>query len=70
MRIATSAKERACPQIRGLLGKEFPLEHKPPLPAKVTLSQAKHFATSLIRGEPNRQKIALTVLGDRVRELV
>jgi pyruvate dehydrogenase (quinone) len=43
---------------------------EPPLPAKVTLAQAKNFASSLVRGEPNRQKIALTVLGDRVRELV
>ena len=43
---------------------------EPPLPAKVTMAQAKHFATSLLRGEPNRSKIALTVLGDRVRELV
>jgi hypothetical protein len=25
---------------------------------------------SLLRGEPNSQKIALTVLGDRIRELV
>jgi len=32
---------------------------EPPLPAK-----------SLLRGEPNSQKIALTVLGDRIRELV
>jgi pyruvate dehydrogenase (quinone) len=43
---------------------------EPPLPAKVTLSQATQFAKSLVRGEPNRQKIALTVLADRVRELV
>ena len=43
---------------------------EPPLPAKVTLDQATKFATSLIRGEPNRERIALTVLGDRVRELV
>jgi len=43
---------------------------EPPLPAKITLDQAKNFATSLVRGEPNRDKIALTVLGDRVRELV
>jgi Thiamine pyrophosphate enzyme, N-terminal TPP binding domain len=27
-------------------------------------------AKSLLRGEPNSQKIALTVLGDRIRELV
>jgi pyruvate dehydrogenase (quinone) len=43
---------------------------EPPMPAKITLEQAKNFATSLIRGEPNREKIALTVLADRVRELV
>jgi hypothetical protein len=43
---------------------------QPPLPAKVTLDQPAKFATSLIRGGPNREKIALTVLGDRVRELV
>ena len=43
---------------------------EPPLPAKVTLDQATKFATSLLRGEPNRERIALTVLGDRVRELV
>jgi len=43
---------------------------EPPLPAKVTLEQAAKFAKSLLRGEPNRQKIALTVLGDRIRELV
>jgi pyruvate dehydrogenase (quinone) len=45
-----------------------PLE--PPMPPKVTLDQAAKFAQSLIRGEPNRKKIALTVFGDRVRELV
>jgi pyruvate dehydrogenase (quinone) len=43
---------------------------EPPLPAKINLEQARKFATSLVRGEPNREKIALTVLGDRVRELV
>jgi pyruvate dehydrogenase (quinone)/pyruvate oxidase len=43
---------------------------EPPLPAKVTLDQAAKFAKSLLRGEPNSQKIALTVLGDRIRELV
>ena len=42
----------------------------PPMPAKVTFKQAKKFAESLARGEPNRSKIAWTVLSDRVRELV
>jgi len=36
----------------------------------VPLEQAAKFARSLIRGEPNREKIALTVLRDRIRELV
>src|SRR2546428_68953 len=43
---------------------------EPPLPARVTLDQAAKFARSLLRGEPNSQKIALTVLADRIRELV
>ena len=45
-----------------------PLE--PPMPPKVSAEQARKFAMSLVRGEPNREKIALTVLADRVRELV
>jgi len=42
----------------------------PPAPAKITLEQAAHFAQSLARGEPNRSKIAWTVLADKVREIV
>ncbi len=45
-----------------------PLE--PPLPAKVTADQALKFAESLARGEPNRRKIALTAVSDKVRELI
>jgi pyruvate dehydrogenase (quinone) len=45
-----------------------PLE--PPMPAKVTVEQAAMFAKSLLRGEPHRAKIALTVASDTVRELV
>ncbi|PWU09872.1 MAG: pyruvate oxidase [Terriglobia bacterium] len=44
--------------------------YEPPLPAKVTMEQAAKFAESLVRGEPNRSKIALTVLEDKVKELV
>ncbi len=43
---------------------------EPPLPAKISLSQATKFAESLARGEPNRTKIAWTVLSDKVRELI
>jgi pyruvate dehydrogenase (quinone) len=43
---------------------------EPPMPPKITLDQATKFAESLARGEPNRTKIALTVLSDKVRELI
>lgn len=43
---------------------------EPPLPGKVNAEQALHFAESLARGEPNRAKIALTAISDKVRELV
>ena len=44
--------------------------YEPPMPPKVTVEQAGHFAESLARGEPSRSKIALTVLEDKIRELV
>lgn len=43
---------------------------EPPLPAKITLDQAAKFAESLARGTPHREKIALTALSDKVRELI
>ncbi len=43
---------------------------EPPLPAKITADQALKFGESLARGEPNRKKIALTALSDKIREMV
>jgi pyruvate dehydrogenase (quinone)/pyruvate oxidase len=43
---------------------------EPPMPPKVTLEQATKLAQALARGEPNREQIALTVLADKVRELI
>jgi len=43
---------------------------EPPMPAKIEAEQAKNFAESLLRGEPNGEKIALTAVKDMVRELV
>jgi pyruvate dehydrogenase (quinone)/pyruvate oxidase len=43
---------------------------EPPMPAKVKPEQALHLAESLMRGEPNREKIIATALADKVRELV
>ena len=42
----------------------------PPLPAKINVKQATQFAKSLAKGEPNRTKIAWTVLSDKVREMI
>ncbi len=44
--------------------------YTPPMPPKIKPSQAAKFAEALLRGEPNRGKIALTNLHDTVRELV
>jgi pyruvate dehydrogenase (quinone)/pyruvate oxidase len=43
---------------------------EPPLPPKITPDQALKFAESLARGTPNRKQLALTILSDKVRELV
>jgi pyruvate dehydrogenase (quinone)/pyruvate oxidase len=43
---------------------------EPPMPPKITLDQASKFAQSLAKGQPHRGKIALTVLSDKVRELI
>ncbi len=42
----------------------------PPMPPKISVEQATQFAKSLLKGEPNREKIAWTVLRDKVREMV
>ena len=44
--------------------------NEPPMPPKITRDQAQKFAEALLHGEPNRGKIALTAIGDRVRELI
>jgi pyruvate dehydrogenase (quinone)/pyruvate oxidase len=43
---------------------------EPPFPAKIDMSQAKHFAEALVKGTPHRGQIALTVTKDKVRELI
>jgi pyruvate dehydrogenase (quinone) len=45
-------------------------QFEPPLPPKIDFSQAKKFTKALIKGEPNRKKIALTIASDKVKELV
>jgi pyruvate dehydrogenase (quinone) len=42
----------------------------PPMPAKIKASQAVKLAEALVRGEPNRSKVAITNAHDKIRELV
>ncbi len=44
--------------------------HEPPMPPKIKLKQAEHLAEALAKGTPAREKIALTIASDTVRELV
>ncbi len=44
--------------------------YEPPMPAKISAAQAKKFAESLVRGEPNRMKIIETVTEDEFREMI
>jgi pyruvate dehydrogenase (quinone)/pyruvate oxidase len=43
---------------------------EPPMPPRISVRQAQKFAESLIRGEPNREKIVATIAEDRIRELI
>ena len=42
--------------------------HEPPLPPKVKPAQAAHMAEALARGEPNRERIALTMFRNSLDE--
>jgi len=44
--------------------------HEPPMPPKATLDQAAKLAEALVKGTPNRKKIALTIASDKIREMV
>jgi len=44
--------------------------YEPPMPARIEPEQALHLAESLLRGEPHRERIALTLLSDKVREMI
>jgi pyruvate dehydrogenase (quinone)/pyruvate oxidase len=40
--------------------------NEPPMPAKVSLAQAAHFAEALAKGQPEGGKIALTLFRDKL----
>jgi pyruvate dehydrogenase (quinone)/pyruvate oxidase len=44
--------------------------YEPPMPPKVSMKQALHFAEALVRGEPDGGRLALTIFRDKVSELL
>jgi pyruvate dehydrogenase (quinone)/pyruvate oxidase len=44
--------------------------NEPPMPPKITATQAKHFAEALVRGQPGGARIALTIFRDKIDELL
>lgn len=44
--------------------------NEPPMPPKVELKQAMHFAEALAKGQPNGGRIATTLFRDKINELV
>jgi pyruvate dehydrogenase (quinone)/pyruvate oxidase len=40
------------------------------MPPRITVEQATKLGEALLKGTPNRDKIALTILSDKVRELI
>lgn len=44
--------------------------YAPPMPAKISADQALKFTQSLLRGQPERERIALTLFRDKVRDLI
>lgn len=43
--------------------------NEPPYPARLALKQVENFAKALIKGEPDKRKIALTLYRDKMKEL-
>lgn len=44
--------------------------NEPPMPAKITPKQAEHFAEALVRGQPEGERIALTLFRDKVDDIL
>lgn len=44
--------------------------NEPPMPPKVELKQALHFGEALVKGQPNKKRIALTLFRDKLNELI
>ena len=64
-------------QLEGVLSRQEPVlieavvdQFTAPMPAKIKASQTLRLAEALVRGEPNRTKIAIANAHDKIRELI
>jgi pyruvate dehydrogenase (quinone) len=64
------ALERALSSGRPALVEVIVDPFEPPMPPKVSLEQALHFAEALTKGQPEGKKIALTLFRDKLNELL
>jgi pyruvate dehydrogenase (quinone)/pyruvate oxidase len=44
--------------------------YEPPMPARITVEQARKLAQALVRGEPAREKILRSILKGRIKEMI
>src|SRR5918999_1217246 len=61
--------ERAINSNKPSLGEVVVHPFEPPIPPKVTVKQALHFAEALAKGQPHGGRIALTLFRDKLNEL-
>jgi pyruvate dehydrogenase (quinone) len=61
--------ERALASARPSLVEVVVDPFEPPMPPKVSVEQALHFAEALAKGQPSGGKIALTLFRDKLNEL-
>lgn len=63
------ALEKAIASNRPAIVEVYVDPNEPPMPPKITATQAAHFAEALAKGQPEGGKIALTLFRDKLNEL-
>ena len=66
---AKSVLEDALQEKRPTIVEALVDQNEPPNPAKLTTKQVENFAKALVKGEPDRGRIALTLFRDKLSEL-
>ncbi|HEY9788935.1 MAG TPA: thiamine pyrophosphate-dependent enzyme, partial [Candidatus Obscuribacterales bacterium] len=77
MGIKVNSDDEIAPALQKALSSQVPVlvevnvdPNEPPMPPKVDFEQAMKFAEALVRGQPQRGRIALTLFRDKINELI